>query len=267
MSFVMVQPAVRNTGDSSLVTLVKLLIILIVISLHLLVIRLFLTMTMDLPTPIKPKFIDISFLSEHPGQQSSSSVGQVQQLKSTKAISKKIAPVVTKSPVLPKQKYKSLSTKPHPIITAPNTTVASTISTEPGSSVSTVGGIAATQSTANNGSGTRGGSGNAGNTDAKISAGSAKFTPPRFDAGYLSNPEPDYPEISREMGEEGRVLLTVSVSALGKAMQVRLHKSSRFDRLDKAAIDAVRHWTFVPGRVGDEPVVAEVIVPVNFYLQ
>lgn len=91
--------------------------------------------------------------------------------------------------------------------------------------------------------------------------------PPRFDAAYLDNPSPVYPRLSRRMGEQGKTLLMVQVSAEGKALQVELHQSSGSPRLDQAAIEAVRRWRFVPARQGEQKVAASVIVPIVFSLQ
>lgn len=91
--------------------------------------------------------------------------------------------------------------------------------------------------------------------------------PPRFDAAYLDNPSPVYPRLSRRMGEQGKTLLLVQVSAEGKALQVELQRSSGSSRLDQAAIEAVRQWRFVPARLGNSQVAASVIVPIIFALQ
>jgi protein TonB len=92
-------------------------------------------------------------------------------------------------------------------------------------------------------------------------------SPPRFDADYLSNPAPDYPAASRQLREQGSVQLRVFVTTDGRAGDVRVHQGSGFERLDQAAIDAVRRWRFVPARQGDGPVAAWVIVPINFTLR
>ena len=92
------------------------------------------------------------------------------------------------------------------------------------------------------------------------------LTPPRFEASYLDNPEPEYPMLSRRRQEEGVVLLRVLVSASGSPVQVTIDRSSGFERLDKAAVETVRRWRFVPARIGTEPVEAWVIVPVEFSL-
>jgi protein TonB len=91
--------------------------------------------------------------------------------------------------------------------------------------------------------------------------------PARFDADYLRNPPPVYPSISRRLGEEGRVLLLVTVSAHGSAARIELKESSGFGRLDAAAQDAVKRWRFVPAQIGDRAIEAEVIVPLVFSLR
>ena len=89
----------------------------------------------------------------------------------------------------------------------------------------------------------------------------------RFDADYLSNPKPAYPAASRRLGEEGKVVLRVRVSAAGAALAVEVKQSSGFTRLDEAAKSAVERWRFVPARRGDEAVESWVAVPIVFWLQ
>lgn len=93
------------------------------------------------------------------------------------------------------------------------------------------------------------------------------LTPARFDAAYLHNPRPNYPPLSRRLGEEGKVLLKVRVSPAGQALAVDIEKSSNFERLDEAARQAVVRWRFVPARRGDDNVEASVIVPLVFRLE
>ena len=94
----------------------------------------------------------------------------------------------------------------------------------------------------------------------------APIVPPSFSAAYLENPPPTYPPVSRKLGEVGRVLLRVRVSIDGRAEAVELATSSGSDRLDKAALDAVRRWRFVPARQAGVPVEAWVKVPLSFNL-
>lgn len=90
--------------------------------------------------------------------------------------------------------------------------------------------------------------------------------PPRFDAAYLQNPEPEYPALAQQLNEEGRVLLRVLVSPEGRAEQVELKQGSGFSRLDQAALAAVKRWRFQPARRGAESVAAWVLVPITFHL-
>ncbi|HEY0342151.1 MAG TPA: energy transducer TonB [Steroidobacteraceae bacterium] len=91
-------------------------------------------------------------------------------------------------------------------------------------------------------------------------------TPPRFDAAYLNNPAPAYPMASRRMHEKGMVLLRVRVSQQGTALDVLIERTSGSQHLDVAALEAVRHWRFVPAHRGTESVEAWVLVPLEFAL-
>lgn len=93
------------------------------------------------------------------------------------------------------------------------------------------------------------------------------LVPPRFEAAYLHNPAPVYPLLSKQLGEQGKVVLTVDVSAYGQAVQVQVQKSSGYPRLDNAAQQAVQQWRFVPARRGEQPVAASVLVPLVFRLE
>jgi protein TonB len=93
------------------------------------------------------------------------------------------------------------------------------------------------------------------------------ITPARFDAAYLANPAPEYPLLSRRLGEAGRVLLRVFVNAEGDAERVELAQSSGSSRLDHAALAAVRRWRFEPAKEGPSPVACWVQVPIVFDLR
>lgn len=84
---------------------------------------------------------------------------------------------------------------------------------------------------------------------------------------YFQNPPPEYPDLAKQMRQEGLVMLAVDVDREGIPIQVEIKKSSGFRLLDQAAVKAVKHWKFQPGRIGDFPVVSEVTVPVRFRLE
>lgn len=91
--------------------------------------------------------------------------------------------------------------------------------------------------------------------------------PPKFGAAYLHNPQPTYPSSSRRAGEEGRVLLRVLVAINGSAETVDLENSSGFERLDEAAINAVKKWRFIPAKRSNQAISAYVLVPLKFSLE
>jgi len=90
--------------------------------------------------------------------------------------------------------------------------------------------------------------------------------PPNFIAAYLDNPPPVYSQLSRRLRESGTVLLRVRVSVEGRSEQVGIEQGSGFERLDQAAVEAVRRWRFVPAKQGEQAIAASVIVPINFRL-
>ncbi|WP_434517007.1 TonB family protein [Dechloromonas sp. ARDL1] len=89
----------------------------------------------------------------------------------------------------------------------------------------------------------------------------------RFDADYLKNPAPPYPPLSRRMGEEGKVILRVSVTPAGTAESVEIKTSSGSQRLDESAQKTVRTWKFIPAKRGSEAVQSFVLVPIIFKLE
>ena len=102
---------------------------------------------------------------------------------------------------------------------------------------------------------------------APASAPPAPVVPPNFNAAYLNNPAPAYPQNSRRLGHQGRVILRVLVNADGNPDKVEVRTSSGFSQFDDAAFEAVRRWRFVPARQGEKPVAAWVLVPIIFTLE
>lgn len=90
---------------------------------------------------------------------------------------------------------------------------------------------------------------------------------PSSDADYLHNPKPAYPPLSKRMGEQGKVLIRVLISAEGALLEASVAQSSGYDRLDQAALAAVLQWRFVPGKRNGVPVQMAHHVPLNFVLE
>ncbi|MBI3805429.1 MAG: energy transducer TonB [Nitrospirae bacterium] len=91
-----------------------------------------------------------------------------------------------------------------------------------------------------------------------------RFILPRADG--RSHPKPRYPETARAEGREGTALLKVTVLPSGQVGQAVIERSSGHVDLDRAAVEAVIKWTFLPARRGDSPVAAAVRIPVTFSL-
>lgn len=85
-------------------------------------------------------------------------------------------------------------------------------------------------------------------------------------ARVLQAPRPDYPVISRDLGEQGVVMLRLAIDADGKLLRTELQKSSGFTRLDKAARDSVARWQFQAALENGRPVAAQLVLPVRFSL-
>lgn len=98
-------------------------------------------------------------------------------------------------------------------------------------------------------------------------AAPAKVELPSSDAEYLHNPKSEYPRISRQRNEQGRVLVSVFIGTDGTAQKAEIKVSSGFDRLDQAALATVKSWRYVPGKRGGVPEAMWFNVPINFVLE
>jgi protein TonB len=95
----------------------------------------------------------------------------------------------------------------------------------------------------------------------------APITAPSASAGYLHNPAPEYPALAVRRNWEGTVMLRVHVLASGKPSEIQVQKSSGHEQLDDAAQAAVKRWSFVPAKQGNDPVDGWVSVPIDFKLR
>jgi len=84
---------------------------------------------------------------------------------------------------------------------------------------------------------------------------------------YGGNPPPTYPPLAREKGYEGTVTLRVLVREDGRVGKLSIDRSSGYEILDRAAVDSVRDWTFLPAQKDGRPVASWVLLPVKFMLR
>ena len=74
------------------------------------------------------------------------------------------------------------------------------------------------------------------------------YTEAVYNNNALNNPYPKYPIISKKEGEEGEVILLVKVGVDGRAVDIKIYKSSGYERLDNASLYAVKYWHFIPAK-------------------
>ena len=83
---------------------------------------------------------------------------------------------------------------------------------------------------------------------------------------YVNVVPPVYPELARQKGWQGTVMLKTLVEKDGSCAQVVVEKSSGHVVLDEAALNAVKNWEFSPARIGNEPYAVLTRVPIRFVL-
>jgi protein TonB len=86
-------------------------------------------------------------------------------------------------------------------------------------------------------------------------------------AGFLKNPPPAYPREAVQKGQEGLVLLHVSVDSGGRVEKVEIKKSSGYRVLDDSARKTIKRWKFDPARLGMMNVSAQIEIPIRFILE
>ena len=94
-----------------------------------------------------------------------------------------------------------------------------------------------------------------------------KETPASATAGYLHNPAPEYPALALRRNWEGTVLLRVRVLPNGRPGDIQIQQSAGRSQLDEAAVAAVRRWSFVPAKKGDQAIEGWVTVPIDFKIR
>ena len=79
-------------------------------------------------------------------------------------------------------------------------------------------------------------------------------------------PTPVYPPRARQAGQEGKVILRVTIDSSGQTESIEVKTSSSYSSLDEAAKDAVRRVRFRPYTSGGVPMRAMADIPFEFKL-
>ena len=81
-------------------------------------------------------------------------------------------------------------------------------------------------------------------------------------ATLISRTTPVYPQIARQMGTYGAVLMNVTISPEGSVSAVRVISGAT--QLRQAAISAVRQWRYKPALLNGQPTESTAEVQINF---
>ncbi|MCX7757811.1 MAG: energy transducer TonB [candidate division WOR-3 bacterium] len=80
-------------------------------------------------------------------------------------------------------------------------------------------------------------------------------------------PKPNYPELAKQAGIEGDVVVKALVDVDGRIIEVEIQKSSGNTSLDQAALEAARNAVFTPAKQRDQYVRVWVSIPFKFRLK
>ena len=86
-------------------------------------------------------------------------------------------------------------------------------------------------------------------------------------ARMTSGAPPRYPMDSRRKREQGTVVLSLVLGTDGRVETISVSRSSGFDRLDQAALSAVRKWRWAPMVQNGNPVQMKGVVEIPFVLK
>ena len=78
------------------------------------------------------------------------------------------------------------------------------------------------------------------------------------------NAPPRYPPDAIRRGWSGEVLLRLTIDSTGQVVQVELIRSSGYQILDQAAVEAVRRWKGAPAKSDGRPIAVVRQLPVRF---
>ena len=87
---------------------------------------------------------------------------------------------------------------------------------------------------------------------------------PSTELAAIDTPPPAYPPEAECNSEGGTTVLRVTIEKNGVPAQVAQAQGSGNDALDKAALEAVRTWTFRAATRNGQPVTHTITVPVTF---
>jgi TonB family protein len=84
--------------------------------------------------------------------------------------------------------------------------------------------------------------------------------------GFLYREIPQYPFAARRRGEEGKVILKLTIDEKGSLLNIDVIESTGSD-FTVAAIEAVKHSKFFPAKKNNKPILCMALLPMRFALE
>ncbi len=78
---------------------------------------------------------------------------------------------------------------------------------------------------------------------------------------------PTYPTRAQRLGQEGVVVLKVSLSDDGRVKRIEIITSSNYPLLDQSAVNGIKSWSFIPATSNGQSVKSTLVIPVRFRLE
>ena len=91
-----------------------------------------------------------------------------------------------------------------------------------------------------------------------------RVTPETQEQRLIYNVRPVYPKLAKEARIQGTVKVAALIDEFGNIERLKLISGHPF--LVKAAMDAVKHWRYLPAQYGGVPVPVVTIISVTFSL-
>ncbi len=103
---------------------------------------------------------------------------------------------------------------------------------------------------------------------APVADGNAAFIPLAQEMPeILHKVDPVYPELTREAGAEGTVVVELVIGITGRVESARVIHSDTIEALQQSALVAVRQWVFRPAMQGSHPTAVRLAIPFTFALR
>ena len=75
-----------------------------------------------------------------------------------------------------------------------------------------------------------------------------------------------YPEIAREAGTRGVVIIEALVNEMGQVIQTEVVQGISNTGLNEAAVEGIRRTSFIPARQNGRPISVWISIPIDFQL-